>query len=333
MFLLALGLQQGRQHHRQGLGVVEAVQGGDLVAQHVGGPVLRYTGSDQAVQRQGGTPHDVGAHLVVFRFHQRLGALFQQGQQQALGEAILHLGVDRVGEVLLQDVHEGIHHPVGHLTGRQGVGEHGVEHGKARHHEGREEVHLVAAAAPGHHGTHVHLGTGGRQGQHGAERDGGAHFVAHCLEDVPGIPGRIIMGSRGDELGAVQHGAAADGQQEVDPLGAGQLDRPHQGLVGGVGLDAAEFKQGHAGQFAADLGQQAAAHHAAATVGDEDAGVARQLFTQLGDLALAEQDLGRGMQGEVVHRHCLLLIVRAARPQKFNCIFLQTNHTIKTTSC
>ncbi len=112
MFLLALGLQQGRQHHCQGLGVVEAVQGGDLVAQHVGRPVLRYTGPDQAVQRQSGAPHDVGAHLVVFRFHQRLGALFQQSQQQTFGEAILHLGVDRIGEVLLQDVDEGIHHPL-----------------------------------------------------------------------------------------------------------------------------------------------------------------------------------------------------------------------------
>ncbi|MNC14396.1 hypothetical protein D3C75_621730 [compost metagenome] len=161
---------------------------------------------------------------------------------------------------------------------------------------------LVAAAPAGDDGPHVHLGAGGRQGQHGTEGNGGSHFTAHGLEDVPGLPGQIVVGGRSDELGAVQHGAAADGEQEVDLLGASQLDGPHQGLVGRVRLDAAEFEQGHARQLMADLRQQAAAHHAAATVGDEDAGVAGDLFTQLGHLALAEQHLGRGMQSEIVHR-------------------------------
>jgi hypothetical protein len=68
--------------------------------------------------------------------------LFRQGQQQPFGEAILHLGIHRVGEVLLQGVDEGIHHPIGHLTGGQGVGEHGVEHGEARHHEGEKKCCL-----------------------------------------------------------------------------------------------------------------------------------------------------------------------------------------------
>ena len=151
---------------------------------------------------------------------------------------------------------------------------------------------LVPCALAGDDGAHVHLGTGGRQGQHAAQRNGGGHLAPDGLEDVPGIPGRIVVSGRGDELGAVQHGAAAHCQQEVDLLGAGQFDGAHQGFIGGVGLDAAKFKQGQAGQLAADLVQQAAAHHAATAVGDEDAGVAGDLAAQLGHLALAEQHLG-----------------------------------------
>ena len=161
---------------------------------------------------------------------------------------------------------------------------------------------LVAAAPAGDDGPHVHLGAGGRQGQHGAQGNGGSHLTPDGLEDVPGLFGKVVVSSSGDELGTIEHGTTADGKQEVDPLGTGQLDRPHQGLVGRVRLDAAEFEQGHARQLMADLRQQAAAHHAAATVGDEDAGVAGDLFTQLGHLALAEQHLGRGMQSEIVHR-------------------------------
>ncbi|MNP09782.1 hypothetical protein D3C76_1019010 [compost metagenome] len=118
---------------------------------------------------------------------------------------------------------------------------------------------------------------------------------------MPGLPGQIVVGGRGDEFGAVQHGAAADGEQEVDLLGASQFDGAHQGLVRRVGLYAAELEQGQARQLAADLRQQAAAHHAAAAVGDEDTGVGRDLAAQLGHLALAEQHLGGGVQDEVVH--------------------------------
>ncbi len=55
-------------------------------------------------------------------------AHLDQRVQDAFGKAVLHRGVDGVGQVLLHRVHEGIDHTVGQLLGRQGVGLGGVEH-------------------------------------------------------------------------------------------------------------------------------------------------------------------------------------------------------------
>lgn len=102
--------------------MVEAVQRRQLVAEKMGGPVLRHAGADEAVERQGRRPHQVGAHGVVLGVAQGLGAFLDQGQQQAFGKAVLHLGVGRVGDVLLDHMHEGIDDAIGDLARRQGVG-------------------------------------------------------------------------------------------------------------------------------------------------------------------------------------------------------------------
>ena len=57
-------VEQRGQHDGEGAGVVNAVQRCQLVANHVRGPVLRHASANQAVERHGGGPHQVGAVVV-----------------------------------------------------------------------------------------------------------------------------------------------------------------------------------------------------------------------------------------------------------------------------
>ena len=81
LLALLLVLQHAGQHHRQRLGVIDAVEGRQLVADHVRGPVLRHAAADQAVEGLRGAPHQVRPDRVVLRLGQRLRAFFDQRQQ------------------------------------------------------------------------------------------------------------------------------------------------------------------------------------------------------------------------------------------------------------
>ncbi len=60
-FSVTFFVPQRRQNHRQRLGVIRAVHRRQLVAEHVGSPVLRHACADQAVQRL------VAAHITLAR--------------------------------------------------------------------------------------------------------------------------------------------------------------------------------------------------------------------------------------------------------------------------
>jgi hypothetical protein len=119
---IAFFIPQRRQNDSQRLGVIETMHRRQFVAEHMGCPVLRHASADQAVQRLGRRPHNIGANVVVFRLFQRFRAIFDQGQQNAFGEAVLNFAVNRVGDVLLNGMDEGVNHAVGDLARRQGVG-------------------------------------------------------------------------------------------------------------------------------------------------------------------------------------------------------------------
>ena len=160
---------------------------------------------------------------------------------------------------------------------------------------------LVAAAFTGDHRAAVGFGTGGRQRQHTAHRHRVGDVAADGLQDMPGVAVGGVTGGGGDELGAVNHRTAADRQQEIDVFRLHHLDRFHQRFVGRVRLDAGELPHVAAGQRAVHLIQHAVFLHAAATVGDQDACVRRDLAGHFGNLVFAEQDFGWGMQNEVLH--------------------------------
>ncbi|MNZ86244.1 hypothetical protein D3C78_1050610 [compost metagenome] len=118
---------------------------------------------------------------------------------------------------------------------------------------------------------------------------------------MPWIGIRLIVGRCGNKLGAINHGAAADRQQEIDILCAHHFDRFHQRFVGWVRLNAGKLLHVAARQCGINLIQHAVLLHAAATVGDQNACIGRDLLRQAGNLVLTEQDFGWGMENKVLH--------------------------------
>ncbi len=162
--------QHGRQDDGQRLRVVQPIKRSQFVAYHVGGPVLRHAGADQAVQGQRRAPHDVGAHVIIFRIFQCLRPFLNQGLQNAFGKAVLQRGAGRVGQVLLHDVDEGIDHAVADLAHRQAEGFAWVEYGKLREQQAVGKGSLVLDIAPRDHTAVIHFRAGRRQGQYRAKR-------------------------------------------------------------------------------------------------------------------------------------------------------------------
>jgi hypothetical protein len=89
------------------------------MADHVGGPIFRHTGTDQPVKGQGCDPHQVRSRFIVRLRLKHTWANLDQGLKQALGEAILDEPPCRIVQVLLHDMGESVHHPVGQLPLRQ----------------------------------------------------------------------------------------------------------------------------------------------------------------------------------------------------------------------
>ena len=275
--------------------MIETVHGGQLVAEHMGRPVLRHACANQAVQRLGGRPHNIGANVVVFRLFQRFRAVFHQGQQNTFGKAVLDFAVNRIGDVLLNGMDECVNDAVSHLARRQGVGVNRIQNSEHRLDVGGHKRAFVAGGFTRDHRAFIGFGTGRRQRQHGAHRDSAGHFAAVGFENFPRIDTGIVVGRRGDEFSAVENGAAAHRQQESDLFITRDFHRVHQRFVGRVWLDAAKFPNVNAVQRAQNLIKHAGFLHATAAVGDKHACIRRDLIAQIFNRAFTEQNAGWGM--------------------------------------
>ncbi|MNB98150.1 hypothetical protein D3C75_453940 [compost metagenome] len=281
--------------------MIQPVQGGELVTYGMGGPVLGHAAPDEAVEGQAGGPHQVGPHLVVGGLRQRPRAVVHQHLQQALRQPVLHIPSHREGEVLLQDVDEGIHHAVAHLARRQAVGGGGIQHRKPGQHQRVVEGEL--GLPPAHHGGRIALGSSGWQGQHAAERQG---RLDRCLvqQDLPGVL-PLEAGRRRHELGAIHYGSAAHRQQEVDALALDQSHRLHQLIVLRVGTYTGKLQPLPSRQRLGQLLIDTVLLDAAAAVEHQQAAACRDKLRQCGDLALPETDASRIGILEVVHGRAL----------------------------
>ena len=281
--------------------MVNAVQRGELVADHVRGPVLRHTGTNQAVERQRGRPHHVGAVGVHrLRRSQDTRPHFNQRLQNALGEAVLHQRVDGVGQVLLRGVHKGINHAVGQLLRRQRVGLGRVQHRKARKAVGTAKGQLGALGAVRDDGAVVHLRAGGRQRQHGAERHGPRDVAPALFQNAPGVA--LDVHRCRDELDGVDHRAAAHGEQEIEAALTNLLHGAQRRFVAGIGLDARERRVGARAQGLAHLGQRAVLLGAGAAHQDQYTRLRGHQAIQVGHAALAKGNVGRVVKVKIQHR-------------------------------
>ena len=108
-----------------------------------------------------------------------------------------------------------------------------------------------------------------------------------------------------DGLGAVDHRAAANGQDEVDLLGARKLDAlAHQANLG-VGAHAGELHVGDASglERGGHAGEKPCAYHGAAAVYQKDALGPKDgdLLANLVRIAAAKHKACGGLENEVVH--------------------------------
>ena len=160
---------------------------------------------------------------------------------------------------------------------------------------------FVTGGFTGDHCAFVGFGTGGWQGQHGAHRDCAFNVAAAGFQDVPRVNAVSVVCCRRDELRAIQNGTATDRQQESNAFFTGDFYRIHQRFVRRVWLDAAELTHVQTVQGAVNLIQHAGFFHAAATVGDQHAGVSGDLRAQVGDGVFTKQNAGWGVKIKVVH--------------------------------
>ena len=169
---LAAALVPHHQRHHQGqrLAVIHAVERGQLVPDGVRGPILRHAAADGPVQAVGGAPHEVRPRRVVPRIGLHLGGLFQDRQQDALGEAVLKRRIDVVSEILFEDLHEGVDGAVGELPRRERIGRLRIEDREPREGVLGDEVEFLPRGLPGDDRPAVHFRAGAGQGEDGAQR-------------------------------------------------------------------------------------------------------------------------------------------------------------------
>ena len=93
---------------------------------------MRHADADDALERAGGGPDEIGAGGVVGGLGDGFRGDFNQCAENALGKTVLHGGVGREGEVLLHDVAKGVADAVGDLARWERESGGGIDHGEAR---------------------------------------------------------------------------------------------------------------------------------------------------------------------------------------------------------
>lgn len=184
--------------------------------QHVHHPILTLALADKCVQRPRGSPHDVGARLVVVRVLHRDAAAVDERAHQPFGQIVGRVVV-RAGEVLLHDVAHDVEEACHHLPLWHGEGVARVEDGEPGHHPLAEHLaYLELRRVVGDDRATVHFRTGAHHGQHGAHGDNAQPCVRLFLPEVVLLPRVVVKPCRyAHRLGVVDGGASAYGKNQV----------------------------------------------------------------------------------------------------------------------
>ena len=297
--------QNGQAH-----AVGHVVEGRELMLHPVDAPGHGLAHVQKAVDGPGSVPHQVGPGLIVVRGLDGFGAVLDAGAEDGLRQALRQVVVLNGAEIVLEGVGHNVRRARGGLGGGEGIGVGGVQNGHGGVAAGPGEGLLLVGFRVGNDGDIVHLGAGGRHGQHG--EDGQGPLRRQLLAgEVPGVP--VVEGPGGHALGAVDNAAASQGQHAVQPLLPAEAHAlPHRGDAG-IGLHAGELGpldivglQLRDGRV-----EDAVALDAAPAVDDQHpAGPGGNFRSQLFDLALAEVDHRGNGVGKVFHHALLSVFVR-----------------------
>ena len=125
--------------------------------------------------------------------------------------------------------------------------------------------------------------------------------------EVPGVA--IIAGASSDHLGAVNRGAATDGEDHVNTRRLARLDAAADGLDAGVRLDAGELLNLHTSlaENAQRLIVDAVALDGASAIAEQGLLAVLGKLGKMRDLALSKVDGSGNMEREVVHADSLLV--------------------------
>ena len=296
-------LHPGRHDHRQPGAVGHVEQRGKRMLDGV----VRVAeagaaGKGQPVQRQRRRPGEFAPRVVIGRIGQQGFGCLDDGVDHRLDQPRLQAGMHRRGEIGLDGVRDDIGRGIHQVFPRHALHQPGIDDGQLGEDGRRGDEELFLRFVVGHHGGAVHFTAGRRQGQDGEH--GQCRLDAGLAgEQFPYIAGMGDTG--GNRLHAVEHGTAADAENGIDLLGAGQGNAlPHRGQQR-VADNAAQFDKRDAllGQALRHHGKQAVALDPLAAVAEQhlpDAVPGQVLADQL-LLVGTELDAGRIEESKVFH--------------------------------
>ena len=291
----------GEGNGGQGHAMSSVGESADALADHVDHPVLGLAHLGHGVEGHGGRPHDVAPGLIVLgRHYGDAGAVDQrthQGFRDVVGGIVIFSG-----EILFHQVGHDVEDAGDHLVAGDGVGEFRVEDGEAREIRRAEDLpELEFLRVVGDDRAAVHLAAGPDHGQDAADGNEPAGRV--LLAEVVLVPGvGLAPGGGSHALGIVHDGAAADGQDEVHVVLAGDPGAFIQFFHRRVRHDAGILEDLLAGvvQDLDDLVIDAVPFDGAAAVAEHDAGAVLDQFRgQEFQGSLAEDQFGRVVVGKV----------------------------------
>ena len=271
--------------------------------ERVDGKVGLIAEAGQPVVREAARPEQFAHRLVVGGVAHRAGGEFDHVPQQRLGEFVGQVGALLGDEVAVEGVHHDIGHAAGESVRRQGGAERRIHRREERAVEGGGVAALLAAVFVCDDARLGGLAPGGGDGEHHAER-GAAPGGCAPLVELPDV-GLRVEEAEADGLCRVEHAAAADREQEVDPFAPAELDAlPHE-REPRIRPHPAELHKGEPRRpkRLAHPGEQAASLRAAAAEVEQHAGAAER-FDLLADFALgisAEEHLGADLIAEILH--------------------------------
>ena len=211
-------------------------------------PSLAFAAVHEAVDGPRGSPHQVGAGLVVVGLLDGDGRIFDDGLHQAFHKAIEHIEVLVHIEIDLEEVRQDVGRAASGLIGADTEGEARVEEGCLGQHSRVKPTDFVVGFGVADDGSRVHLRARGRKGQDADDGQGtldGGTFAE--VEEVPGVV--VDTGTGGHDLGGIDGGATAHSQQHVDVVLFAHLHAFAHGADAWVRLDAREFEQFESGFF------------------------------------------------------------------------------------